>query len=190
MKLIMIESFFVTLFPVFFLIVLFGGGELFRRRHIDMDGEPPINRSLFYASKYSILILWGATVLQSWGIDLSWIKVPEIQKWVALCLWISGFMLLFIGRFGLGDSFRIGSPKESTRLKVNGLFRFSRNPMYLGVFVTLLGSVLYTLNPFLFVVGTFVAAVHHKIVLAEEQHLRQVFGEEYMSYCRRVRRYL
>jgi hypothetical protein len=55
----MIEFLAVTLFPMLFLIVLFGGGELFRRRNINMDGEPPIDRTLFFMSKYSILILWG-----------------------------------------------------------------------------------------------------------------------------------
>ena len=87
----MIESFGITLFPVLFLIVLFGGVELFRRRSIDMDGKPPIDRRLFYISKYSILILWGAMVLHSWGINLSFISVPGILKRVSLCL--SGFRI-------------------------------------------------------------------------------------------------
>jgi protein-S-isoprenylcysteine O-methyltransferase Ste14 len=186
----MIEPLSVTLFPMVFLIVLFGGGELFRRRNIDMDGEPPIDKTLFYTSKYAILLLWAGMVLQSWGINLSFITVPGGVKWVALSLWASGFILLFIGRLGLGESFRIGSPKERTSLQVNGLFKISRNPMYLGVYGTLLASVLFTLNPFLFFIGIFVAAVHHKIVLAEEQHMRKVFGEEYAEYCHHVRRYL
>lgn len=93
----MIESLFVTLFPILFLIVLFGGGEMFRRKNIDMDGEPPINRVLFYISKYSILILWGAMILQGWSVNLSFAKVPGLLKWISLFLWASGFMLLFIG---------------------------------------------------------------------------------------------
>lgn len=186
----MVESLAVTLPPILFLTVLFGGGERFRRRHINMDGEPPINRRLFYTSKYAILLLWGAMVLQSWGIDLSFARVPEFQRWISLCLWISGFLLLFIGRFGLGNSFRIGSPKETTELKTGGLFSFSRNPMYLGVYATLLASALYTLNPLLFCIGVFVVAVHHSIVLAEERYLCVAFGDEYAAYCSRVRRYL
>ena len=101
-----------------------------------------------------------------------------------------GFILLFIGRFGLGNSFRIGSPRESTRLRVDGLFRISRNPMYLGVYCTLLATVLRTLNPVLLLVAAFIAAVHHRIVLAEETHLRNAFGKEYGEYCSRVKRYL
>lgn len=186
----MIESLAVTLLPILFLVVLFGGGELFRRRNIDMDGEAPIDRRLFYISKYSIVVLWTAMVLRSWGVDLFVINSRGVLKWVALCLWTSGFILLFIGRFGLGSSFRIGRPKESTRLKVDGLFGVSRNPVYLGVYATLLASVLYTVNPLLFLAGIFVVAVHHKIIMAEEEHLRRVFGREYQDYCSCVRRYL
>jgi protein-S-isoprenylcysteine O-methyltransferase Ste14 len=186
----MIESLSVTLLPVGFLIVLFGGGALFRRRNIDMDGEPPIHRTLFYLSKYAILLLWAGMILQSWRIRLLPVAVPWEATWGALTLWTSGFLLLFAGRFGLGEAFRIGSPHERTRLQVAGLFRFSRNPMYLGVYGTILASVLYTLNPLLLLIGVFVVAVHHQIVLAEERYLRSIFGEQYSEYCRRVRRYL
>jgi protein-S-isoprenylcysteine O-methyltransferase Ste14 len=185
-----IEPLVVTVFPILFLIVLFGGGELFRRRNIDMDGEAPIDRTLFFTSKYAIVILWAGMVLQGWGIGLPVAQVPGFLRWISLCIWVAGFALLFIGRFGLGDSFRLGSPQERTGLKTSGLFRFSRNPMYLGVYATLLATVLYTLNPILFLIAVFVAAVHQKIVLAEEQYLRSLFGQEYVDYCSRVRRYL
>jgi len=186
----MVEPIVVTIFPVVFLILLFGGGALLRRRNIDMDGEPPIDRRIFYISKYTILVLWAAMVVQSWGVRLSLVSPPGWLRGISLILWVGGFLLLLVGRLGLADSFRIGSPKESTRLKVGGLFQFSRNPMYLGVYATLLASVLYTLNPVVLLAGGFVVAVHHRIVLAEEQHLQKAFGEEYANYCRRVRRYL
>jgi protein-S-isoprenylcysteine O-methyltransferase Ste14 len=50
--------------------------------------------------------------------------------------------------------------------------------------------VVVTILPTLFLAGVFVVAIHHKIVLAEEEHLRTAFGQEYVEYCRRVRRYL
>ena len=186
----MVEALVVTLFPVAFLAVLFTGGELFRRRQIDMDGDAPIERTLFYGSKYLIVVLWLAMVLDCWGIKVSFFHGPASLKRAAVCVWAIGFILLFIGRFGLGSSFRIGQPKESTRLRVDGLFRVSRNPMYLGVYSTLPASVLHTLNPVLLLCGAFIVAVHHRIVLAEETYLRTAFGREYEEYCRRVRRYL
>jgi protein-S-isoprenylcysteine O-methyltransferase Ste14 len=186
----MVEPVVVTVFPVLFLILLFGGGALLRGKNIDMDGEPPIDRRVFHISKYTILALWAIMVVRSWGVRLPFIGAPGWLRGVSLVLWTGGFLLLFIGRLGLADSFRIGSPKESTRLKVGGLFQRSRNPMYLGVYATLLAAVLYTLNPLVLVAGGFVVAVHHRIVLAEEQHLQKAFGQEYTDYCRRVRRYL
>jgi protein-S-isoprenylcysteine O-methyltransferase Ste14 len=185
----MIESIAVTLFPFLFLVLLFGGGALFCRRNIDQDGEAPINKALFYASKYLIVLVWAAMVLQGWGINLSFIKAAGLFRWVALFLWFAGFIVMFIGRLGLGDSFRLGSPRESTCLKEDGLFRFSRNPMYVGVYSTIIASILYTMNPVILVIGIFIAAVHHKIVLAEEQYLEKIFGSEYGDYCRCVRRY-
>jgi protein-S-isoprenylcysteine O-methyltransferase Ste14 len=185
-----IEPVVVTWFPLAFLTVLFGGGELYRRRDVDMDGEAPIDRTLFYASKYSVVILWAGMVAQAWGAGLALVAAPGWLKGPALCLWAAGFALLFSGRVGLGDLFRLGSPKESARFREGGLFRFSRNPMYLGVYATLLASVLYTLNPVLCLLAIFVVVVHHRIVLAEEQYLRSAFGAQYADYCRRVRRYL
>jgi protein-S-isoprenylcysteine O-methyltransferase Ste14 len=186
----MVERLVVTTLPVVFLIVLFGGGERFRRRHLDMDGTPPIGRTQSYTSKYTIVILWAGMVARSWGVPLWFVAAPASALWVPLSLWGAGFTLLFAGRFELGDSFRLGSPQERTSLKVTGLFRLSRNPMYLGVFATLVASVLYTLNPVLALAAIFVVVVHHRIVLAEEEYLRRAFGEDYEEYCARVRRYL
>ncbi len=186
----MIEAFFVTLFPVVFMILLLGGGEVFRRNSIEQGGEAPINKALFATSKYSILVVWGAAVLASWGVDLAVPGAPAVVGGIALALWAAGFVLLFLGRFGLGSAFRLGTPKETTSLRTGGMFRFSRNPMYVGVYATVLASALFTMNPLVWILGAFVIAVHHRIVLAEEEHLRTAFGPEYDEYCRRVGRYI
>jgi protein-S-isoprenylcysteine O-methyltransferase Ste14 len=186
----MIETALVTLLPAGFLVVLLYGGALFQRRNIEQDGEAPINRTLFYSSKYSILVLWGAMVIQSWGISISLLDVPRFLQLIALLFWTAGFALLYLGRFTLGDSFRLGSAREDTRLKVDGLFRLSRNPMYVGMYATIGASALYTLNPIVILLGVFVIAVHHTIVLAEEKQLQNVFGREYRDYFHSVRQYL
>lgn len=186
----MIEAVAVTILPLGFLVVLFGGGALFLKRNIAQDGKAPINRTLFYASKYSILIVWTAMVMQSWSINLSMMEVPRLLHIIALGLWGFGFLLLCLGRFTMADSFRLGTPEEDTRLRTNGLFRLSRNPMYIGMFATVAASALYTLNPVVILAGAFVIAVHHRIVLAEERHLQEVFGREYAEYRSSVPRYI
>ena len=179
-----------TILPLGFLAVLFCGGALFLRKHIQQDGEAPIQRTLFYLSKYSILALWGVMVLQIWGISISVFEVPASIQVIGLVAWFLGFALLYLGRFEMGSSFRLGTPKEHTRLKVEGLFRFSRNPMYMGMYATIVAAAVYTLNPVVILLGAFVIAIHHSIVLAEEEHMQNTFGQEYLAYRNRVRRYI
>jgi protein-S-isoprenylcysteine O-methyltransferase Ste14 len=186
----MTEAALVTFLPVGFLIIIFGGGALFLKKKIEQDGEAPINRTLFFASKYSIIILWGAMALASWGTGFPPFEVPRFLQLIALAFWFFGFALLYLGRFKMGDSFRLGTPKEETSLKTDGLFRLSRNPMYVGVYATIVASSLYTLNPVVILLGAFVVAVHHAIVLAEEKTMQKVFSRKYSEYCSRVRRYV
>jgi protein-S-isoprenylcysteine O-methyltransferase Ste14 len=186
----MLLPLFVTLLPLVFLAGLVQRAQAFRRRQIDMDGDPPIPKALFVSSKFAIVIVWVAMAVQSWGVDLSVVGVPSLAKGVSLGLWIVGFTLLFSGRSVLGDSFRIGSPRENTALKQTGLYRFSRNPMYVGVYATLCAAVVRTFNPIVLLAAAYVIAVHHRIVLAEEEHLRRTLGEVYRAYCSRVRRYV
>jgi len=186
----MLLPLFVTLLPALFLAGLIQKALAFRRRQVDMGGDPPISKALFTSSKYAIVIVWGAMAAQSWGVDLSVVDVPRPAQAVSLGLWLAGFALLYSGGSVLGDSFRIGSPRESTGLRQTGLYRFSRNPMYVGVYATLAAVVARTFNPVLLLIALYVIAVHHRIVLAEEEHLRRALGEEYQTYCSRVRRYV
>jgi protein-S-isoprenylcysteine O-methyltransferase Ste14 len=186
----MIERAAITFFPGLFAVIFIGTSIAFRRKHIDMDGVPPIRRDVFLLSKYAILILWVATVAQTWGARLSFWPVPDAVRWAACAIWAAGFVVLFLGLVRLGDSLRVGSPKEATTLKTDGLYRVSRNPMYVGVYLTLAAATLYTLNPIALAIAAFSIAVHHRIVLAEERFLQDTFGPEYQEYCRRVRRYL
>jgi protein-S-isoprenylcysteine O-methyltransferase Ste14 len=186
----MIEAVLVTVLPALFLAIIFGGIPYFRQKKIEQEGEAPINRFLFLSSKYTIILLWGSMALASWGIGYSPVPVPRMLQLIALVFWFAGFTLMYLWRFTMGDSFRLGTPREDTRLKTDGLFRFSRNPMYVGVYATIVASSLYTLNPAVILLGVFVVAVHHAIILAEEEHMQKVFSREYPEYCSRVRRYV
>lgn len=83
-------------------------------------------------------------------------------------------------------------PFEPARALVTaGLYRFSRNPMYLGL-VIILGGVwllLGTLTPLL-VPPAFFVLLQRAFVRREERILEQTFGDEYRDYRRRVRRWL
>lgn len=79
-------------------------------------------------------------------------------------------------------------PKE---LVVIGLYRFSRNPMYLSVFLILLGWAIAFASHALLVYALAVAlAFHLRVVFGEEPWLARTHGEAWTLYARRVRRWL
>jgi protein-S-isoprenylcysteine O-methyltransferase Ste14 len=80
---------------------------------------------------------------------------------------------------------------ESTTLVRHGLYRWSRNPMYLGAVLLVSGIaiVLGSLSP-LFVVMAFFAILDAGFVRREERLLEASFGDQYRAYQRSVRRWL
>jgi len=81
--------------------------------------------------------------------------------------------------------------KPSPELIVNGPYRFTRNPMYVGITLIEIGLGLALDNLWiaLFALPA-LAAVHVLAVRPEERYLRGKFGESYAAYLARVRRYL
>ena len=72
-----------------------------------------------------------------------------------------------------------------------GPFRFSRNPMYLGFAVALLGLWLFLGSATSgVVVASFVWVIQTRFILFEERMMTSTFGEDYLAYCRRTRRWI
>jgi protein-S-isoprenylcysteine O-methyltransferase Ste14 len=89
---------------------------------------------------------------------------------------------------GRGTLAPIDPPKE---LVVSGLYRYVRNPMYVGVFILLLGeALLFESVRVLEYMAGWSVIVQLFVALYEEPALRRRFGESYERYCRSVRRWL
>lgn len=80
------------------------------------------------------------------------------------------------------------SPDEAG-LNRDGVYRFSRNPMYVAYFICFVGMALLTRSWFLFGVVVAFQVSAHWIILAEERWCLKEFGAAYAEYMRNVRRY-
>jgi protein-S-isoprenylcysteine O-methyltransferase Ste14 len=90
--------------------------------------------------------------------------------------------------FGRGTPAPIDAPKK---LIVRGLYRYTRNPIYVGVLAVQLGWTLMFRGIGLVIYTISVAVCFHLfVVLYEEPHLRREFGAEYSDYYARVGRWL
>lgn len=77
------------------------------------------------------------------------------------------------------------------RLVQEGIFAHSRNPMYLGNLLVIVGFALIHNSPWFYVVGLpFFFFAYLCIIATEESFLRRKFGDEYEAYCTRVNRLL
>ncbi len=82
-------------------------------------------------------------------------------------------------------------PDNSESLVYAGIYKLSRNPMYLGMFIILLGWSLYLANVMSFVVlPVFVFYMNNFQIKPEERILSQKFGAEFDRYCNEVRRWI
>ena len=90
--------------------------------------------------------------------------------------------------FGRGTPAPIDAPKQ---LVVHGLYRFTRNPMYVGVITTILGWAILYQTPGLLLYALGVALCFQCfIVFYEEPYLQRTFGSSYQKYRVRVGRWL
>ena len=80
---------------------------------------------------------------------------------------------------------------RASSLVTSGPYRFSRNPMYLGIVVMLLGIALWLGSwPMLIAPVGFFVFMSLVFIPYEEQRLRETFGDAYASYAQRVRRWI
>ena len=117
----------------------------------------------------------------------------DFLSYLALLFWVVGVGMLIwcLGDFlikGRGTPAPIDPPKE---LVVDGLYRYFRNPMYVGVLMVIFGHFLWLgywiLSIYAIIVFTAFSAF---VIYYEEPHLRKTFGAAYEDYCRRVPRWL
>ena len=83
------------------------------------------------------------------------------------------------------------SPANTSALVTTGIYRISRNPMYVGLVFFLIALGIFLESAFsLFMVIIFIALVDRLQIRPEEEALKTIFGNQYISYKRRVRRWL
>jgi protein-S-isoprenylcysteine O-methyltransferase Ste14 len=113
---------------------------------------------------------------------------------------VAAYSLMFVGgliyfrclwdflSFGRGTPAPIDAPKK---LVIRGLYRYVRNPMYVGVLTVILGLSVLFRTPGLLLYGLALGTCFHLFVTRyEEPHLRRVFGRDYDDYRARVGRWL
>jgi len=157
---------------------------------MELIGKPTINPLLFFSGKIAGYTTWLIFVLSVLGIHILPKETSDFIKYLAYIIGLLGLLFTVISLVNLGRSTRLGIPVGETEFKTNGLYRISRNPMYLGFDLMTLAAILYLLNPIVIILGIYSIVVYHLIILGEEKYLTGRFGKKYLEYLENTRRYL
>ena len=81
--------------------------------------------------------------------------------------------------------------RDVSALVTTGVYRFTRNPMYLGMALVLLACAVTVGAATAFIVPpVFMVIIHFRFILPEEQMLREIFPDDFPTYCQQVRRWI
>ena len=143
------------------------------------------------------VLVFAIPILIGWAVDRSWPASGfafQGQKFIALIAIIAAFLLLLLAVTG----FRLKKttvnpmdPAQASALVDDGIYRISRNPMYLGMALfTFAVSVGQGWPAGLLLLPFAIWYINENQIRPEESALRQHFGYAYDAYCQKVRRWI
>ena len=114
----------------------------------------------------------------------------ETISWTGVLFCLAGLLLFLSSLISFRQSFRIGIDADHPdRLITDGVFAFSRNPIYVAFAMILIGEFLIFPNWITLIYLGAGAWLFHRQVLREEEYLISHYGQAYAEYRRRVPRY-
>ena len=139
-------------------------------------------------------LIYGVPLLAGLWLD-RWVPWPLVPERVTLPF---GLVLVVLGFIALPAilAFRKArthpEPWKPTKALVTvGPYRFSRNPMYVGMTLLYLGTTIWQNTAWpLLALPAVIALIHVGVIQREERYLEGLFGDDYRTYRERVRRWL
>jgi len=152
------------------------------------------NHMLFRAFRFAI-----------WMVCLFRWFFPTIDNYLGLFVYLNtwpivltgdilltvGFLFTVVVHFGLGNQWRSGiDPSEPKQLRTDSIYKYSRNPMFLGIATAQVGFLLAMPSVFSSVCLIIGLYTLYSQTMAEEAHLLKLFPKDYRHYMSHVRRWL
>lgn len=116
--------------------------------------------------------------------------LPKMLRAIGLAAASCGVLAFVAAMYAMQENWRAGIPeKDTTSLVTKGIYQMSRNPAFLGFDLVYLGLCLSFFQVGLLAISLFGMLLLDLQIREEEQFLQQAFGEEYLSYSKKVGRY-
>jgi protein-S-isoprenylcysteine O-methyltransferase Ste14 len=141
-------------------------------------------------------IAWGAAVLAGFALDwlvpLPFLPAGLPAGWLGVTVFVFALALVAWAIMAMTEAgSNVPTNLPTTTIVQSGPYRFTRNPIYLGMFLGLIGlAVAFDNSWLLMMLVLFAFLIRFGVVAREEAYLERKFGHVYLDYRSRVRRWL
>ena len=158
-----------------------------RTRQIGKRKEQSIHRVELLMSMATLAVV----IAQLASIAFGWSCLAANARFTGFGAGMLGDLIFLLSVLCMKDSWRAGIPdQDHTELITSGIYRFSRNPAFLGFDLMYIGMMLMYCNLLIVPLTVFAIVMLHLQILQEERYLEKAFGMAYREYKRHTFRYL
>ena len=148
-------------------------------------------KELHTVEAFMSVATFSVVIIQLLSIFFDWNIMPSGARFTGFCIAGIGDIFFLISVIYMKDSWRAGIPeKDKTKLVTDGIYKFSRNPAFVGFDFMYIGILLMFFNIGTLLFSLFSIVMLHLQILQEEKYMAKTFGEEYLEYKRKVFRYI
>jgi protein-S-isoprenylcysteine O-methyltransferase Ste14 len=179
-----------------FFALMIGRGVIMKRNGIQLlvigqknKGELPAFLSGYVLMIY--IIASNCFPLPMFAFARQFFWDVEWLRWVGVVVCIVSLIGFIACIVSFGNSFRVGiDEKHAGKLVTTGMYAHSRNPMYVSMNALFVGLFLIFPNAGALFLLVLTSLTLHLQIKNEERFCREWYGEDYVRYCKKVRRYL
>jgi protein-S-isoprenylcysteine O-methyltransferase Ste14 len=146
---------------------------------------------------FPALVLWAVFVIfTALHINLPIIALNYLinivwLRYIGIIVCFIGLIIFLLALISFGKSWRIGiDENNSNELITTGMFKYSRNPVFLFMDLYFIGIMLVYPNVIFMIIAICTIIGIHLQILREEKFLLKKFGDKYMEYKKQTRRYV
>lgn len=116
--------------------------------------------------------------------------LPGWARAIGAVIGVLAVIIFWLATRTMKKNWRVGVDSSGdTKLVTKGIYSYSRNPAFLAFDMLFAGILIMFYNPVLLMCSAFSALLLHIQIMIEERHLKKTFGEAYIDYKQKVRRY-
>ena len=182
----------IALSEMLIFYAVYFGKMLSQRRHgiqtrqLGKNKNPHLRRVEINVSAATLAVVAIEVISIMFGLN----HAPESIRLLGSIIAFCGDMVFFTAVVSMKDSWRAGIPAEDkTSLITDGIYKYSRNPAFVGFDLVYIGLLCMYFNFLMLAVTVWAVVALHLQTIQEEEFLESAFGVRYLAYKKRTFRY-